>query len=134
MLAASETGVVDFGNDPIVQRGRLGPGDRLVVRFASHQLVTPEQFRDERRHRADFRSIVKSWEFPLPEPAITGTAGDPSVDRDLVRFGYSKDELKDVVTVIASGAGEPVSSMGDDAAGVASRAHARPGPTSKRLR
>jgi glutamate synthase (ferredoxin) len=116
VLAASETGVVDFGDDPIVQRGRLGPGDRLVVRFASHQVVTPEQYRAERRERADFRAIVKSWEFPLPEPVLTGTANDPSVDRDLVRFGYSKDELKDVVNVIASGAGEPVLSMGDDAA------------------
>jgi glutamate synthase (NADPH/NADH) large chain/glutamate synthase (ferredoxin) len=116
VLAASETGVVDFGDDPIVERGRLGPGDRLVVRFASDQLVTPEAFRNERRHRADFRAIVKSWAFPLPEPAPTGTANDPSVDRDLARFGYTKDELKDVVTVIASGGGEPVSSMGDDAA------------------
>ena len=116
VLAASETGVVDFGNDPVVQRGRLGPGDRLVVRFASQQFVTPEQFRDERRRSADFRPVVKSWVFPLPEPAATGTAGDPAVDRDLVRFGYTKDELKDVVSVIASGAGEPVSSMGDDAA------------------
>ena len=41
VLAASETGVVDFGDDAIVQRGRLGPGDRLVVRFASGQLVRP---------------------------------------------------------------------------------------------
>ena len=116
VLAASETGVVDFGDDPIVQRGRLGPGDRLVVRFASDQLVTPEAFRNERRHRADFRPIIKSWAFTLPEPASTGTAGDPSVERDLVRFGFAKDELKDVVTTIASGGGEPVSSMGDDAA------------------
>jgi glutamate synthase domain-containing protein 2/glutamate synthase domain-containing protein 3 len=116
VLAASETGVVDFGDDAIVQRGRLGPGDRLVVHFASQQLVTPAQFRDERRQRADFRPIIKSWEFALPEPLPTGAADDPSVDRDLVRFGYSKDELKDVVAVIASGAGEPVSSMGDDAA------------------
>jgi glutamate synthase (NADPH/NADH) large chain/glutamate synthase (ferredoxin) len=116
VLAASETGVVDFGDDEIVERGRLGPGDRLVVRFASDQLVTPEEFRNERRHRADFRTIVKSWAFPLPEPAPTGTENDPSVDRDLVRFGYTKDELKDVVSIIASGGGEPVSSMGDDAA------------------
>ncbi|HEY5348383.1 MAG TPA: glutamate synthase central domain-containing protein, partial [Candidatus Lustribacter sp.] len=116
VLAASETGVVDFGNDPIVQRGRLGPGDRLVVRFASQQLVTPDAFRNERRQRADFRSIVKSWEFPLPEPTLTGTAGDPSVDRDLVRFGHTKDELKDVLSTIAAGSGEPVFSMGDDAA------------------
>ena len=116
VLAASEAGVVDFGDDAIVQRGRLGPGDRLVVRFASDQLVTPEEFRAERRDRADFRSIVKSWSFPLPEPVSTGTENDPAVDRDLVRFGYSKDELKDVVSVIASGTGEPISSMGDDAA------------------
>ncbi len=116
VLAASETGVIDFGDDPIVERGRLGPGDRLVVRFASDQLVRPEQFRAERRQRADFRSIVRSWHFPLPEPQPTGTVNDPAVERDLVRFGFTKDELKDVVTVIASGGGEPVSSMGDDAA------------------
>ena len=116
VLAASETGVVDFGDDPIVERGRLGPGDRLVVRFASDQLVTPDAFRAERRMRSDFRAIVKSWTFALPEPVATGTANDPSVDRDLARFGYTKDELKDVVSIIASGAGEPVSSMGDDAA------------------
>src|SRR5271165_2245680 len=65
VLAASETGVVDFGDDPIVQRGRLGPGDRLVVRFASHQVVTPDQFRAERRERADFRDVVETWAFPL---------------------------------------------------------------------
>ena len=84
VLAASETGVVNFGDDQIVQRGRLGPGDRLVVRFASHQLVTPEAFRDERRHRADFRPIIKSWEFPLPEPADYGD-GRRSVGRSRPR-------------------------------------------------
>src|SRR5208282_3290759 len=56
------------------------------------------------------------WAFALPEPAASGTEHDPSVERDLVRFGFTKDELKDVVAVIAGGGGEPVSSMGDDAA------------------
>jgi hypothetical protein len=59
---------------------------------------------------------VKSWAFRCPNPRSTGTENDPSVERDLVRFGYTKDELKDVVTAIASGNGEPVTSMGDDAA------------------
>ena len=41
VLAASEAGVVDFGDDPIVERGRLGPGERIVVRFATGELIAP---------------------------------------------------------------------------------------------
>jgi glutamate synthase domain-containing protein 2/glutamate synthase domain-containing protein 1/glutamate synthase domain-containing protein 3 len=114
VLCASETGVIDFGSDPIVKRGRLGPGGRIVVRFASGELVEPAAFSAERRERADFQPVVRSWRFEMPE-----TAAPPYdralLDRDLVRFGYTKEEVKDVVGVIASGAGEPVSSMGDDA-------------------
>jgi glutamate synthase domain-containing protein 2/glutamate synthase domain-containing protein 1/glutamate synthase domain-containing protein 3 len=113
VLCASETGVIDFGNDPIVKRGRLGPGGRIVVRFASGELVEPGAFAAERRERADFQPVVRSWRFEMPE-----TAAPPYdhalLDRELVRFGYTKDEVKDVIGVIAAG-NEPVSSMGDDA-------------------
>jgi glutamate synthase domain-containing protein 2/glutamate synthase domain-containing protein 1/glutamate synthase domain-containing protein 3 len=115
VLAASEAGVVDFGDDPIVKRGRLGPGGRIVVRFASGELVEPEQFANERRERADFRGIVKSWSFEMPE-GHAPPVDDAVLNRDLVRFGYTKEEVKDVVGVLASGNGEPISSMGDDAA------------------
>ena len=114
VLVASEAGVVDFGDDPIVKRGRLGPGGRIVVRFASGELVEPDAFSAERRERADFRPIVASWHFDMPEPAVTGVSS-ANLDRDLVRFGYTKEEVKDIVGVLASGNGEPVSSMGDDA-------------------
>ncbi len=114
VLCASEAGVVDFGADTIVKRGRLGPGERLVVRFASGELVEPTRYRDERRERADFRSIVRSWAFAMPDADATPLAD--GLDPTLVRFGYARDEVKDVIGVIASGAGEPMSSMGDDAA------------------
>jgi glutamate synthase domain-containing protein 2/glutamate synthase domain-containing protein 3 len=114
VLCASETGVIDFGDDPIVKRGRLGPGGRIVVRFASGELVEPAAFSAERRERADFQPVVRSWRFEMPE-----TAAPPYdralLDRDLVRFGYTKEEVKDVVGVFAAGNGEPVTSMGDDA-------------------
>jgi glutamate synthase domain-containing protein 2/glutamate synthase domain-containing protein 1/glutamate synthase domain-containing protein 3 len=114
VLCASETGVIDFGGDTIVKRGRLGPGGRIVVRFASGELVEPAAFSAERRERADFQPVVRSWRFEMPE-----TAAPPYdralLDRDLVRFGYTKEELKDSIGIIASGTGEPVSSMGDDA-------------------
>jgi glutamate synthase domain-containing protein 2/glutamate synthase domain-containing protein 1/glutamate synthase domain-containing protein 3 len=114
VLAASEAGVVDFGDDPIVERGRLGPGERITVRFASGELIRPEEFRTFRRQGADFRATVASWRFEAPAP-VGVPVDDDAVRRDLVRFGYTQDELKGVVSPLAAGA-EPVWSMGDDAA------------------
>ncbi len=114
VLAASEAGVVDFGADPIVERGRLGPGERILVRFATGELLRPEAFRSLRREGSDFRATVASWRFdpPAESPREIDAA---AMQRDLVRFGYTKDELGAVVSALATGT-EPVSSMGDDAA------------------
>ena len=113
VLCASEAGIVDFGDDAIVRRGRLGPGGRLIVRFASGEVVDTDAFRNERRDRADFRDVVRSWAFPL------GDTVEPfhpeNTTAQLHRFGCTREELKDVVGVLASSA-EPTSSMGDDAA------------------
>ena len=113
ILAASETGVVDFGNDPVVRRGRLGPGGRLIVRFASGEVVETEHFRAERRERADFRDVVRSWALPLDD--ARGAVDSEANAREARRFGCTREELKDVVTVLAAG-NEPTLSMGDDAA------------------
>ena len=115
VLAASEAGVVDFGDDPIVERGRLGPGERIVVRFATGELIRPGAFRALRRDGSDFRSTVASWRFELPASDGPREAGEDTLRRDLVRFGYTADELKQVVASLAGGV-EPMWSMGDDAA------------------
>ncbi len=112
VLCASEAGIVDFADDPVVQRGRLGPGGRLIVRFASGEVVATEAFRHERRERADFREVVRSWAFPLHDN--TEPAGTVDTKAKLHRFGCTREELKDVVGVLAA-ASEPTSSMGDDA-------------------
>jgi glutamate synthase (NADPH) large chain len=112
VLAASEAGVVDFGDDPIIERGRLGPGDRLMVQFDSGQLLRPDAFRALRRDSVDFRATVQSWRFELPAEAPRET--DRNVlQRNLVRFGYTAEELKQVVLLLARGA-EPTWSKGYD--------------------
>ncbi len=112
VLVASEAGIVDFGNDPIVRRGRLGPGGRLIVRFASKEVVETEAFRSERRDRADYRDVVRSWSFGVRDE-ITSHAPE-RLGRDLRRFGCTREEMKEIVGVLGAGS-EPTSSMGDDA-------------------
>jgi glutamate synthase domain-containing protein 2/glutamate synthase domain-containing protein 1/glutamate synthase domain-containing protein 3 len=113
VLFASEAGIVDFKDDPVVRRGRLGPGGRLIVRFASGEVVETDQFRAERRERADFREVVQSWRLPLHDAVDAPAKAD--LQRQLRRFGTTREELKDVIGVLAGGA-EPTASMGDDAA------------------
>jgi glutamate synthase (ferredoxin) len=113
VLCASEAGIVDFGDDEIVQRGRLGPGGRLIVRFSSGEVVTTDAFRAERRERADFREVVRSWAFTLDDNVEPPRAADTNAQ--LHRFGATREEMKDIVGVLASAA-EPTLSMGDDAA------------------
>ncbi len=115
VLAASEAGVIDFGADPIVERGRLGPGERIVVRYATGELIRPEAFRALRRGSSDFRATVASWRFEAPAAAGAAESTDDALRRDLTRFGYTQDELKSVVSPLAAGS-EAMSSMGDDAA------------------
>jgi len=113
VLCASEAGIVDFGADEIVSRGRLGPGGRLIVRFASGQVVDTEAFRNERRNVADFRDVARSWAFALGDSVEAPQNG--GTNAQLHRFGATREELKDVVGVLAAAA-EPTLSMGDDAA------------------
>jgi glutamate synthase (ferredoxin) len=115
VLAASETGVVDFGADAIVERGRLGPGERIMVRFATGELVRPDAFRALRRENSDFRATVASWRFSYPLDERPRAVDPEALRRDLVRFGYTRDELTTVVAALATGS-EPISSMGDDTA------------------
>ncbi len=114
VLVASEAGVIEFGDDPIVERGRLGPGQRIVVRFATGELIRPDAFRALRRGGSDFRATVASWHFDPPAEAPRDVDA-VTLRRDLVRFGYTADELKQVVSSLAGGI-EPMWSMGDDAA------------------
>jgi glutamate synthase (ferredoxin) len=114
VLAASETGVVDFGSDAIVERGRLGPGERLVVRLDSGTIVRPERFRAERRARGDFRE--RSVMVSLSNEGTAIALDVPPSAYDLRRFAYTREDEKDIVGVMAATGGEPVHSMGDDAA------------------
>ena len=61
--------------------------------------------------------IVKSWAFPLPEPVLTGRAGDPSVERDLRALRLHQGRAQGRRRGHRFGrAASRCSSMGDDAA------------------
>jgi glutamate synthase (ferredoxin) len=113
VICASEAGVVDTSGRGRVRRGKLGPGEMLLVDPRSGSVDTDPI--GEIARRRPYRAWVETHRVPAP-------TGEPSVPRvpDPVRLqvahGYTREELSLIVRPAASNGKEPTFSMGDDTA------------------
>jgi glutamate synthase domain-containing protein 2/glutamate synthase domain-containing protein 1/glutamate synthase domain-containing protein 3 len=119
VILASETGVIDVPAERIQKRGRLQPGRMFLVDLAEHRVVPDREIkakiarRKPYRHwvhnnRIELRGLFESSEIP-PE--------DPGRLRALQHtFGYTDEELRMVLSPMASRGQEAIGSMGNDAA------------------
>jgi len=119
VVAASELGVVDFGPEDIVEKGRLQPGKMLLVDFERGRLVGD----DEIKHDISTREPYAQWlvdnkidldavpPVPAPEPL-----SDDERRRRLRAFGYTREDLRVLLAPMATVGEEPPGSMGNDAA------------------
>ncbi|TAM73793.1 glutamate synthase large subunit [bacterium] len=114
VICASETGVLDVAPERIVRRGRLGPGDRIVVDLATGELVEPSAFRARRRAEAGGH-VAHLWRFVGGERR-SQDADAESLCRAQVRSGWALEDHKDVLIPAARTGNEVIFAMGDDAA------------------
>ncbi len=114
VCCASEAGVFDIPAGAAVRRGRLGPGEMLVV--------DPERGLEEDaaiKARLSGRAPYGRWLDEWRREASTGAPAPPPEEELGARhvlFGYTREELSVIVRPSAAHAHEPTSSMGDDTA------------------
>ncbi|HBO69138.1 MAG TPA: glutamate synthase large subunit, partial [Deltaproteobacteria bacterium] len=119
IVMASETGVLDFPPAEVVQKGRLQPGKMFLVDLALMRIVPDNEIKSRTsrqrpyRHwvnnnRIELRGLFLPPEIPLEEPEV--------LLRKQHAFGYSEEEIRMVISPMASRGQEPVGSMGDDTA------------------
>ena len=116
VVACSEVGVVDLDPADVVESGRLGPGELLVVDTARDVVLHSAEAKTEvagrypyaqwaRRITSDLAAVVAAPDLALPAP-------------DLVRrqraFGYGFEDLRLVLEPMASAGQDAIWSMGDD--------------------
>ena len=113
VCCGSEAGLFDLPDGP-VQRGRLGPGELLVV-DPDRGLLHDRELKRELAARAPYGRWLGTWRRAgsVGEPAQV--AGEELAARHVL-FGYTREELSVVVRPSAVGGHEPTSSMGDDTA------------------
>ncbi|MEW6719049.1 MAG: glutamate synthase large subunit [Thermodesulfobacteriota bacterium] len=119
IVLASETGVIDFPPDRILRRGRLQPGKMLLLDMKQRRIVPDQEIKATISRRKPYRNWVKENKIELRGLFVPPEI-PPEDPEELLRkqhaFGYTDEEIKLIVSAMASQGQEPVGSMGDDAA------------------
>ena len=116
---ASEVGVYDYDEKDVVDKGRLGPGEMLAIDLVNGKLLDNDEIHDVLKTRAPYKRWLKEGVRYLDSQLIdTHTAAEPMDEPTLARyqkmFNMSREEMNDIVAVLAKAEMEAVGSMGDD--------------------
>jgi glutamate synthase (NADPH/NADH) large chain len=118
---ASEIGIWDYTPDEVVEKGRVGPGELLVVDTHNGKLWSSWDIDNELKARHPYREwLQRSCQCLIPaEQLDEDKHGKRSLSDEQVLtchklFNYSIDELDQVLRVYGETGREPVASMGDD--------------------
>ena len=119
VVAASELGVVDFEAQDVIEKGRLQPGRMLLVDLARGRLVSDEEIKREVASREPYAKWIEDNKLDLaamPPAASRWPLLDLEERRRRLRtFGYTREDLRTLLTPMASSGEEPTGSMGNDA-------------------
>src|SRR5881227_2444277 len=117
VVAGSESGLVDLNAADVVESGRLGPGELLVVDTRRKAILrNAEAKREVARRRPYSRWAARGIRLLRPTAAVPDTPPAPEPERVArqVAFGWSFEDLRYVLEPMGGAGQDAVWSMGDD--------------------
>ncbi len=119
-VLASEAGVLDLPPESVVRKGRLQPGRMLLIDTSQGRIISDEEIKHQVAVEHPYRqwldaNLVRLEDLPprLGQPI----PGDhQTIVREQLAFGYTYEDLRQVLGPMAAGARDPIGSMGNDAA------------------
>jgi glutamate synthase (NADPH) large chain len=117
VVMASEAGVLDIPAEQVKHKGRLQPGKMFLVDTVERRIVSDKEIKQRLASRQPYAEWVRENQITidqLPEPARMHFPDAETLLRRQRAFGYSDEDLKMILTPMASRGEEPVGSMGTD--------------------
>ncbi|USD60934.1 glutamate synthase large subunit [Vibrio sp. SCSIO 43140] len=118
---ASEVGIWDYAPDEVAEKGRVGPGELLVVDTQEGELWHSDDIDNDLKSRHPYREWMENNVHKLtPFSALTDDqVGERSFDETLLKtyqkqFAMTNEETDQVLRVLGDMGQEAVGSMGDD--------------------
>ncbi len=118
VVMASELGAATFEDEDVVEKGRLGPGQMLVVDVARRRVIHDAEIKNEMATRRPYARWVAEASVSLAQcaPALSSLR-TPAVEERLARaFGLTNEERRVILEPMAERGEEPTGSMGNDTA------------------
>ncbi|HIG84994.1 MAG TPA: glutamate synthase subunit alpha, partial [Verrucomicrobiales bacterium] len=117
VVMASEVGVLPIDESNISFKGRLEPGKMFLVDLKEGRIITDDEIKKQISTRKPYSKWIKENQINLADlPASKKTL---EVDVDSLRkrqiaFGYTKEDIKFVISSMIAHGEEPTGSMGND--------------------
>ncbi|MBF0621585.1 MAG: glutamate synthase large subunit, partial [Magnetococcales bacterium] len=115
-VLASEAGTLTFPPEEVEKNGRLQPGKMFVIDLEQGRIIGDEEVKRDiigRQSYSDWIANGLKTLDTLPEGGSGKTESEPLRTRQRV-FGYTEEELSEIIAPMGLGGQEPIGSMGND--------------------
>jgi len=117
VIMASEAGVLDVAPEQVKSKGRLQPGKMFLVDTVGGRIVADKEIKQNLAAQQPYAQWLKNNQITinqLPEPSRTHHPDPETLLRRQRAFGYTDEDLKMILSPMASVGEEPIGSMGTD--------------------
>ncbi len=117
IVMGSEVGVQTFAPEEIKEKGRLRPGKILLVDTQLGIIIPDEEVKDQLSKRNPYQMWLKENRMQMKDISVKQRVSS-SIDNFETYskvFGYTKEDMYEIIKPMSTGAAEPTSSMGNDA-------------------
>ncbi len=116
VVVASEAGVVELPGGEVIEKGRLGPGEAIVVDLENHEILKNWDIKQRVASQHPYGEWLKQNRKqlqPQPFPEAAQMEAEALL-RQQIAFGYTTEDVEMIIEEMASQGKEPTFCMGDD--------------------
>ena len=119
VILASEVGVIDIDPEDVLEKGRIEPGKMFYVDTELKRVIKDNETKARVSRQKPYRRWLEQNKIDLK--GLLGVPGSVSLEPEFllarqIVFGYSMEDLKNIISSMAETAQEPIGSMGNDSA------------------
>ncbi len=116
MMVTSEVGVMDFEPGEIKEKGRLQPGKLLLVDTEKGEIYYDGEIKQQLAEAKPYRMWLANNRVELDELKSGRKIAHKTDKHDqlLRTFGYSREDIEQLIIPMCNSAAEPIGSMGND--------------------
>ncbi|MEX0445891.1 glutamate synthase large subunit [Xenorhabdus sp. SGI246] len=121
ITCASEVGIWEYQPDEVVEKGRIGPGELMVIDTRKGRILHSAETDNDLKSRHPYKEwLEKNVRHLIPfEKLPEEQVGTRDLDDHMLatyhkQFAYSNEELDQIIRVLGENGQEATGSMGDD--------------------